>query len=324
MRSTLKPLTELSEKQLGLVARPFYAVARLKDSRYGCNTLRGYTAALAAYTDHQNRHWDDQQHAFERLRRLVKEAVLVILEEQPLSTAYRHVDGQWQVNQNVWGVFARSNLEQQLQRIQQQKHEQTRLQAQRATASAFIIEDISEPARRLITLGPHEEKSYQPPAAYIGGPDEGIEPIFNPIDVVDAVLEGTAIAGIRNYLPSRRNVVKQMKPDVKPGPLVEQGGMAKRASKPSVEDSKLNNLIKDLYKGADTKNLIGTGSTADAIREEALTGKPVGGKFHTDKGQQYSNALNTWLRKNPNASATDRQAAQSILNDLMDALGGGK
>ena len=94
--------------------------------------------------------------------------------------------------------------------------------------------------------------------------------------------------------------------------------------KPSVSDPKLGNLVKDLYKGANTKNPIGTGSTADAIRHEALTGKAVGGKFHTNKGQQYSNALNKWLRKNQNASSSDRSAAQSMLDDLTNALGGGK
>ena len=92
--------------------------------------------------------------------------------------------------------------------------------------------------------------------------------------------------------------------------------------KPNVKDPNLQNLVNDLYKGAKTKKPIGTGSTADAIRHEAITKKPVGGKFHREKGEQYSNALGKWLRKNPNASASDRRAAQNMLDDLKDALKG--
>jgi Flp pilus assembly pilin Flp len=92
--------------------------------------------------------------------------------------------------------------------------------------------------------------------------------------------------------------------------------------KPSVTDPKLSNLVNDLYKGAKTKNPVGSGSTADAIRQETATGQPVGGKFHTQKGQEYARALENWLAKNPSASAADRSAAQSILDDLRNALGG--
>ncbi|WP_027671350.1 hypothetical protein [Rheinheimera baltica] len=112
------------------------------------------------------------------------------------------------------------------------------------------------------------------------------------------------------------------------GGVVDKLGKLRKVTrgvpKPTVTDPKLNNLVKDLYKGAETKKPIGTGSTADAIRHEALTGNPVGGKFHTAKGEQYANALNKWLKKNPNASPSDRSAAQAILNDINNALGGGK
>ncbi len=95
-------------------------------------------------------------------------------------------------------------------------------------------------------------------------------------------------------------------------------------TRPTVTDPKLNNLVKDLYKGANTKSPIGTGSTADAIRSEAATGQAVGGKFHTQKGQDYARALEKWIRKNPSAAETDRAAAQSMLDDLRSALGGGE
>jgi filamentous hemagglutinin len=81
-------------------------------------------------------------------------------------------------------------------------------------------------------------------------------------------------------------------------------------------------LIKDLYKGLGTPAPIGSGSTADAIRHERITGTPVGGKWHTQKGQEYSAALRNWLGKNSGASQTDKTAAQSVLEDLLNALSG--
>ena len=78
----------------------------------------------------------------------------------------------------------------------------------------------------------------------------------------------------------------------------------------------------DLYKGAKTENPIGTGSTADAIRCETATGIKVGGKFHTQKGQEYARGLENWLKNNPNAHPSDRAAAQAVLNDLRAALSG--
>ncbi len=242
MHLTLKPLATLSEEEIGLVTLPFFAVSYLKGSQRGCGTLSGYATALAACMDRHDRYCDHKQRAFERLCQQVEEAVLVVLEKQPLSAAYYQVDGQWQVTKCVWGVFARTRLEQQLKHIEQQKHQQAFRQTQRVTASAFIIEEISEAERRTITLGPHEEPGYQSwsneqPAVYTGPPDEGIEPIFSPMDVVDAMLEGTAVAGIRDYLPSRRNVVKQMKVDIEPGRAASDG-VAPKSAKPSLSAHK--------------------------------------------------------------------------------------
>ena len=87
-------------------------------------------------------------------------------------------------------------------------------------------------------------------------------------------------------------------------------------------DPKLKNLVNDLYKGAKGPNPIGTGSTADAVRNELLTGLPTHGRFHSQKAQEYINALTKWLRNNPNASHQDRLVAQSLLDDLTAALGG--
>lgn len=67
---------------------------------------------------------------------------------------------------------------------------------------------------------------------------------------------------------------------------------------------------------------IGSGSTADAVRYELATGQPVGGVWHTQKAQDYSKALSSWVERNPNASFSDRSAATNVLRDLQNALRG--
>ena len=87
----------------------------------------------------------------------------------------------------------------------------------------------------------------------------------------------------------------------------------------TVRDPKLTNIMKSLYKpGA----RVGNGSTADAIRSELATGKPVGGTFHSIKGRDSINALNNWLTGHPDASPEDIAAARAVLQDLTDALAG--
>ena len=90
---------------------------------------------------------------------------------------------------------------------------------------------------------------------------------------------------------------------------------------PTVSDPKLGSLVSDLYKGAKGPNPIGTGSTADAIRNELATGLPTHGTFHSQKGEQYINALGNWQKKNPNASYHDGLVAESLKRDLQNALG---
>jgi hypothetical protein len=91
---------------------------------------------------------------------------------------------------------------------------------------------------------------------------------------------------------------------------------------PKVTDPKLGNLVSDLFKGTKVPKPIGTGSTADAVRNELLTGLPTHGRFHSQKAQEYVNALTNWLKKNPNASHQDQLVATSLINDLLAALGG--
>ena len=93
-------------------------------------------------------------------------------------------------------------------------------------------------------------------------------------------------------------------------------------SVPQVSNSKLKNYVDNLYKGAKGPNPIGTGSTADAVRNELRTGLPTHGRFHSQKAQETITGLTNWLRNNPNASHHDRLVAQSLLDDLKAALAG--
>jgi type VI secretion system secreted protein VgrG len=106
----------------------------------------------------------------------------------------------------------------------------------------------------------------------------------------------------------------------------EKGGTGPSASGsnaiPAVNDPKLKNLVSDLYKGAHSKNPVGSGSTADAVRNELVSGKPTHGVFHSEKAKQYVSALEKWLAKNPNATSSDRAVAENLKRDLVDALQG--
>ena len=88
--------------------------------------------------------------------------------------------------------------------------------------------------------------------------------------------------------------------------------------KPKVSDPKLKNIADSLYR-KDAK--IGSGSTADAIRHENITGEPVGGAFHSTKGTEAIRSLENWGKKSTNASSADRAAAENMAADLRDALG---
>lgn len=89
---------------------------------------------------------------------------------------------------------------------------------------------------------------------------------------------------------------------------------------PGVSNTKLQNIVNDLYKGTTNPGRVGTGTTADAVRNELATGLPTGGKFHSEKAQIYINGLNNVLKQD--LTASDRLVAQSLLDDLVDALRG--
>ncbi|MCG8459031.1 MAG: hypothetical protein MI919_22370, partial [Holophagales bacterium] len=86
-----------------------------------------------------------------------------------------------------------------------------------------------------------------------------------------------------------------------------------------VSDPNLQNIVRDLYKGTTNPRRIGTGTTADAVRHERATGLPTGGAFHSQKAEQFSDALRKAL--GGDLSSHDRLVAQSLLDDLQQALG---
>lgn len=93
--------------------------------------------------------------------------------------------------------------------------------------------------------------------------------------------------------------------------------LRQKMEKPHVEDPELKKLVDQQYReGAK----VGSGSTADAIRHERLTGEKVGGRSHAQKGANDMRAIQKWLEKNPGARPGDRAAAENIVKDLKDAL----
>ncbi len=83
-----------------------------------------------------------------------------------------------------------------------------------------------------------------------------------------------------------------------------------------VTNSKLRNFLTMFNR---TGTGVGTGSTADAIREEIKTGVAVGGKFHFTKGMEMRNGLLNLLRSGK-LSASDQAVAKQVLTDIQDAL----
>lgn len=86
------------------------------------------------------------------------------------------------------------------------------------------------------------------------------------------------------------------------------------------QDSRLKNHIKELYRPGAT---IGDGGTADALREENKTGKLVGGKSHKQKTIERLSALKKLYNKG-NLSVSDKKLIKELIDDLEDALKGGK
>jgi RHS repeat-associated protein len=97
-------------------------------------------------------------------------------------------------------------------------------------------------------------------------------------------------------------------------------GLRAAMARPSVTDDGLSRLLDTLYRPGAT---VGSGSTAAAVREElANPGLLVGGKSHIQKAEDSILALQSWLQRNPTAQSGDRAAAENVIRDMENALGG--
>jgi hypothetical protein len=87
-----------------------------------------------------------------------------------------------------------------------------------------------------------------------------------------------------------------------------------------VESKDVRNMVADNYR---PKSSIGSGSTADAVRYTAKTGKSVGGGKgdHVAKAQQQISRANNIIKKmGPNLSSKDTEVLNKIKKDLEGAL----
>ena len=87
-----------------------------------------------------------------------------------------------------------------------------------------------------------------------------------------------------------------------------------------VSNLRLQNIVRDLYKGTTRPGRIGTGTIADAVRSERSTDRPTKGVWHGQKAREYSRALEKSLEKG-DLDDRDSLVARSLLADLDDALG---
>ncbi|WP_280454364.1 hypothetical protein [Nocardia brasiliensis] len=94
------------------------------------------------------------------------------------------------------------------------------------------------------------------------------------------------------------------------------------AVKPTVSDTKLQNILNDLYKGAENPARVGDGTTADAVRNEYRMLEPTEGRWHLQKAMETQRGLAKWLMDKSNTDPADRGVAIRELQNLMDALAG--
>ncbi len=149
-------------------------------------------------------------------------------------------------------------------------------------------------------------------------------------EVGQFVLIGAVTEGL-GHLPRLFNFLKGMGGGVKAGEAAKGGAtniaahetykdeLRAAMSKPAVSDPTLAKLIDPLYRPNATA---GSGSTAAAIRQELGTGQPVGGAFHSQKAAEGTRSLGRWLSNNPAARQGDRAAAENVIRDMGNALGG--
>lgn len=101
-------------------------------------------------------------------------------------------------------------------------------------------------------------------------------------------------------------------------PDLQESGSSKRVTLlREASTDEVKRIVSELYREGGN---VGDGGTADAIRHEIATGKPVGGRSHIQKGRERLKQIEKLLEKNPNHP--DRELLERLRDDLKDALGG--
>jgi hypothetical protein len=86
-------------------------------------------------------------------------------------------------------------------------------------------------------------------------------------------------------------------------------------SLPRIEDRDLRKILERMFQPGDRL----PGGTAGALREEALTGKPVGSSFHDVEGPKIANQLRDVIQSGDLQSRSDRLVARAAYDDLWEA-----
>ena len=129
-------------------------------------------------------------------------------------------------------------------------------------------------------------------------------------------LVGAGTEGVASSVTAPEFILKNTRTTILE-PLLETGantgtkllGTARNNLLNTIQDTKLYNMVNDLYRPGAT---IGSGSTADFIREVGDTG-------HIIKGKNYVKGLESLINSGKLAGK-DSEIAKYILNDLQDAL----
>ncbi|VTS07764.1 YD repeat protein OS=Isosphaera pallida (strain ATCC 43644 / DSM 9630 / IS1B) GN=Isop_2419 PE=4 SV=1: PT-HINT [Tuwongella immobilis] len=90
--------------------------------------------------------------------------------------------------------------------------------------------------------------------------------------------------------------------------------------RPKVVDNSLSRIMDDIYKAEKSPDRIGTGSTADGLRFEKMTGFDFNDKIHGQAASERANRLRDWLKDHPHALPDDIDAARRVVADLEDAI----
>ena len=91
------------------------------------------------------------------------------------------------------------------------------------------------------------------------------------------------------------------------------------SAKPTISDSRTQNIVNELYKGQNSKDKIGNGTMMDAIRNERKTGEPTMGRYHFKKGKDMIKQLNDSLGSGK-LSVEEKRTVRAIRDDLRKAL----